>query len=304
MASSFAAELSRYGPDASYAPVSATEARAYCSRLARTHYENFTVASFLLPRHLLPHFHHVYAYCRWADDLGDETNPDDALPLLAWWRRELLQCYEGHARHPVMVALRETIERFRIPPQPFLDLLIAFEQDQRIKRYETYEQLLGYCRNSANPVGHLVLYLGECFTPENASLSDHVCTALQLTNFWQDVNRDLDIGRVYLPAEDRTRFGYLDADLEARRFTPEFAALLRYEVDRARQLFERGRPLLQRVPANLRVDICLFMEGGLATLRKIEEAGYDVWRARPKLSKWDKGKLLLAAMWERVVRRG
>jgi squalene synthase HpnC len=300
MSSTFAAELARFGPERAYSPLSRAEAQAYTSRLARSHYENFTVASFLLPRQLLPHFHNVYAYCRWADDLADESGGGDhALALLGWWREELLRCYQGQPRHPVMVALHETIERFHIPAQPFLDLLVAFEQDQRVKRYDTYEQLLGYCRNSANPVGRLVLYLCEAYSDENAELSDHICTALQLTNFWQDVARDFDIGRVYLPAEDRAKFGYQKGDLEARRFTPEFAALLRFEVDRTRALFERGLPLVERMPRPVRADIALFARGGLGVLRKIERAGYNVWQCRPVLTKWDKGLLLGAALWQR-----
>lgn len=300
MTSAFAAELARFGPGGNYPAFSSAEARAYCGRLARTHYENFTVASFLLPRPLLRHFHNVYAYCRWADDLADETGEREALPLLRWWREELLRAYHGKPRHPVMVALQETIHRFHIPAKPFLDLLVAFEQDQLVKRYDTYDQLVHYCRHSANPVGHLVLYMCEACTPANAELSDHVCTALQLTNFWQDVARDLDIGRVYLPAEDRARFGYRDEDLQARRFTPAFAGLLQFEVERARQLFQQGMPLVPRVPLDVRADIHLFIQGGLATLRKIEQAGYDVWRARPVLGKWDKGKLLLEALWGRA----
>src|SRR5205809_5164952 len=137
-----------------------------------------------------------------------------------------------------MIALRETIRHFNIPPEPFLNLLVAFEQDQRVKRYATFEQLLGYCRNSANPVGHLVLMLFECFDAERALLSDEVCTGLQLANFWQDVARDFAIGRVYLPAADRARFGYTDADLEARRCTPQFRELMRFEVDRARGFYD------------------------------------------------------------------
>ena len=168
------------------------EARQYCRKLATSHYENFTVASLLLPRRLLPHFHAVYAYCRWADDLADETGGGQwAVDLLHWWREELLCCYEGKARHPVMVALRETIRRFDIPPEPFLSLLVAFEQDQRVKQYDTFEQLLGYCENSANPVGRIVLYLFESHDDRRGELADHVCTALQLANFWQDVSRDL-----------------------------------------------------------------------------------------------------------------
>lgn len=302
MHNGFAGELARLGPPCRYAAPAPAAARQYCSRLARGHYENFSVASLLLPRRLLPHFHAVYAYCRWADDLADEAGGGDhALSLLRWWREELLRCYDGAPRHPVMVALRDTIRRFDIPPTPFLDLLAAFEQDQHVKQYETYEQLLGYCRNSANPVGRLVLYLCEAFDDRRAALSDHVCTGLQLANFWQDVARDLDIGRVYLPAEDRRRFGYGDEDLQARRFTPAFAELLRFEVDRARQLFHQGLPLLGLVPREVRMDIELFSGGGLAILRKIEEVGYNVWHVRPKLSKWDKAALILGVCGRRLL---
>jgi squalene synthase HpnC len=304
MHNGFAAELARYGPGGSAGPVGLSEARRYCGRLARGHYENFTVASLLLPRRLLPHFHAVYAYCRWADDLADETaGGDEALGLLRWWRGELLACYDGRARHPVMVALRETVRRFHVPPRPFLDLLVAFEQDQRVRRYATYDQLLGYCRHSANPVGHLVLYLCGCHDPGKAALADHVCTALQLANFWQDVARDFALGRVYLPEEDRRRFGYGEDDLQARRFTPGFAELMRFEVDRARELFRRGAPLPGLVPPDVRPDIELFLRGGLAVLRKIEEAGYDVWRARPALARWEKAALLGGALWRRLRSR-
>jgi squalene synthase HpnC len=296
-----AIDLARLGPGERFPAFSLAQARSYCGRLTRTHYENFTVASLLLPRRLLPHFHAVYAYCRWADDLADEVDEGPrALELLHWWRQELLACYEGKARHPVMVALRPTIRRFRIPPQPFLDLLLAFEQDQRVKRYETFEQLLGYCRNSANPVGRLVLYLCEAFDAERADLSDCICTALQLANFWQDVARDHAIGRVYLPAEDRRRFGYEDTDLEAHRFTPAFAELMRFEVDRARKLFQRGAPLVPLMPAAYRADIDLFLRGGLAILRKIEQCGYNVWAARPALARWEKAALFGGALWRRL----
>lgn len=289
MHNGFAAELTRWGPRASYGELSPQQAHAYCAHLARTHYENFSVATLLLPRRLVPHFHNIYAYCRWADDLGDETGGGQtALDLIQWWREELLRCYDGKPRHPVMIALSATIERFAIPATPFLELLLAFEQDQRVKRYDTYDQVLDYCRYSANPVGHLVLYLCECHRPETVELSDAICTGLQLANFWQDVARDLDIGRVYLPAEDRKRFGYAEPDLEARRFTPAFAELMRFEVQRARQLFETGLPLVALVPADVQPDIELFARGGLGILGKIEALGYDVWRARPVLRKWEK----------------
>ncbi|MBX9680535.1 MAG: squalene synthase HpnC [Gemmataceae bacterium] len=289
----FLEELRRYGPDSTAPTMSLRQAKEYCSRLARSHYENFSVATLLLPRRLVPHFHHVYAYCRWADDLGDETaGGEEAIRLLRWWREELLRCYEGTPQHPVMIALRETIRRFDIPPRPFLDLLLAFEQDQTVKRYDTFAQLCDYCRCSADPVGRLVLHLCESFDDRRAALSDQVCTGLQLANFWQDVGRDMDIGRVYLPAEDRRHFGYADADLEARRFTPAFAELMRFEVDRARGMFLEGSALLPLLPHEVQADIELFIRGGLAILRKVEEAGYDVWKGRPKLSKVDKAKLI------------
>ena len=301
MHNGFLAELARLGPDALPRTFSLAAARSYCARLTRRHYENFSVASLLLPRRLLPHFHAVYGYCRWADDLADEAGGGDrALALLRWWREELLRCYDGRPRHPVMLALQPTIRHFAIPPRPFLDLLLAFEQDQVVKHYQTYEQLLGYCRNSANPVGHLVLYLCECYDDERAALADHICTGLQLANFWQDVARDLDIGRIYLPAEDRTRFGVTEADLHARRTTLGFIELMHFEVDRARELFHRGTPLMGLLPADVRPDVELFQRGGLAILRKIEQDGHDVLARRPALAKWEKAALLGGALWRRV----
>jgi squalene synthase HpnC len=297
----FRRDLARFGPQRRGTLVQLAQARSYCSRLARSHYENFTVASLLLPRRLLRHFHAVYAYCRWADDLADEMGGGPyALELLRWWREELLRCYDGRPSHPVMVALRQTIEQFHIPPDPFLDLLFAFEQDQIVKRYQTFEQLLGYCRNSANPVGHLVLYLVGSYSREMAALSDHICTALQLTNFWQDVARDCEIGRVYLPEEDRRRFDYSEADLHNRRYNSSFVELLRFEIERTRDLFFRGLPLLDHVAAEVRPDIELFIRGGLAVLRKIERCRYNVWAARPALAKWEKAALLGATFLRRA----
>jgi squalene synthase HpnC len=301
MDNGFAAELARLGPKAPPRPFTLAAARSYCARLTRSHYENFSVASLLLPRRLLPHFHAVYAYCRWADDLADESGGGaKALALLNWWREELLRCYDGRPTHPVMLALQPTIHRFAIPPKPFLDLLIAFEQDQTVKHYSTYEQLIGYCRNSANPVGHLVLYLCECYDAKRAALADNICSGLQLANFWQDVARDLDIGRIYLPEEDRRRFGVAEGDLLARRTSPEFVELMRFEVDRARDLFQRGTPLMEMLPADVRPDIELFQRGGLAILRKIESDGYQVLARRPALTKWEKAALLGGALWRRV----
>jgi squalene synthase HpnC len=199
-----------------------------------------------------------------------------------------------------MIALHETIAAFDLPPQPFLDLLSAFEQDQAVKRYPTFTALLDYCRRSANPVGHLVLYLCRAHNASNAVLSDHICTGLQLANFWQDIARDFTIGRVYLPEEDRTRFGYTEEDLQARRYTGNFVELLRFEVDRARQLFYQGRPLVERLPSDVRPDVDLFIRGGLAILRKIETCRYNVWASRPALARWEKGLLIAGTLLRRL----
>jgi squalene synthase HpnC len=297
MAWQFERELEKWGPRAGNGRVSLPAARAYCAFVARSHYENFTVASIVLPRRLLRHFQAVYAYCRWSDDLADETGGGDkALALIEWWRGELLACYRSEPRHPILIVLRETIRRFGIPPDPFLNLLVAFEQDQRVKQYRTFDDLLAYCNNSANPVGHLVLYLFECFDTPRARLADEVCTGLQLANFWQDVARDFTIGRVYLPEEDRNRFGYSDHDLLAARCTPQFRDLMRFQVERGRGFFDRGQALLVHLPRAVRTEVDLFIRGGRAILNAIERSGYDVWSRRPEVTKYQKAKLLAGAL--------
>lgn len=298
----FQAELQVWGPRRTRTIVPRLDAaRAYCARVVKSHYENFTVASMLLPRRLVRHFHAVYAYCRWSDDLADEiADSAEALALLDWWRGELLACFRGEVRHPVMIALRETIRRFQIPAEPFLNLLIAFEQDQRKKRYETFDVLLAYCRNSANPVGHLVLYLFECFDAKRASLADEVCTGLQLANFWQDVARDFVMGRIYIPNEDRVRFGCSEDVFTSGQCTPAFRELMRFEVERTRRFFDRGAKLLPLLPREARVDVDLFIRGGRAILAAIEGAGHDVWTHRPEVSKLAKVKLLAGAVARRI----
>ncbi|HEV2135075.1 MAG TPA: squalene synthase HpnC [Terracidiphilus sp.] len=273
------------------------EALAYCRRLAESHYENFHVATWFLPKALRPHFHTIYAYCRISDDLGDEV-PDtaQALALLNLWGRELDACYEGRARHPVFVALRPTIEACGIPKEPFADLLTAFRQDQTVTRYATMQDLLGYCHYSANPVGRLVLYACGEVNEENFRLSDATCTALQLANFWQDVRVDFGKGRVYLPQDDMHRFGVSDEIIAAGVATPEFRALLRHEVEYARGLFEQGLPLIGRVNRELAVDLDLFSRGGLEILRAIERRDYDVLSRRPAISKRTKLALALRAV--------
>jgi squalene synthase HpnC len=292
----FLDDLRRFGPDASYT-LATGEAEAYCADLTASHYENFSVVTRLTPKELRPAFAAVYAFCRWSDDLGDEVgDPARAAALLDWWRGELRAMYEGEARHPVFVALRPVVLEYGIPIGPFEALISAFRQDQVVTDYDTYAQLLDYCTRSADPVGHLVLYLARSHDPENARLSDCTCTGLQLANFWQDVSRDLDIPRIYLPREDRERFGYSDEDLHARRFTPAFRELLAYEVGRARALLLEGRELVHRMPRKIAIDVDLFNRGGLAILDRIEGQGFDVWSRRPEVGKLAKVGLLLRAM--------
>jgi squalene synthase HpnC len=272
------------------------EAQAWCRRLAESHYENFHVASWFLPKDLRPHFHAVYAYCRVSDDLGDEVaDPAQALALLDLWGSELDACYEGRARHPVFVALAETIRDCFIPKEPFADLLTAFRQDQVVTRYETMDDVLAYCRYSANPVGRLVLYACGESSEENFRLSDLTCTALQLANFWQDVREDYARGRIYIPKRDMEFFRVSEEQIAESVVTPEFRGLMRSEVDYARTLFEEGLPLIGRVNRDLALDLDLFSRGGLEILRAIEQRGYDVLSARPAISKSRKLALLLRA---------
>jgi squalene synthase HpnC len=273
------------------------EARAYCRNLAESHYENFHVASWFLPKALRPHFHSIYAYCRISDDLGDEV-PDhaQALALLDLWGRELDACYEGLTRHPVFVALAETIRACSIPKEPFADLLVAFRQDQTVTRFETMQDVLAYCHYSANPVGRLVLYACGEVGEENFRLSDATCSALQLANFWQDVRVDYGKGRVYLPQADMRRFGVSDETIAAGVATPEFRYLVRFEVDYTRKMFEDGLPLIGRVQRDLALDLDLFSRGGLEILRAIERRDYDVLLARPAITKATKLQLALRAL--------
>jgi squalene synthase HpnC len=239
----------------------------------------------------------VYAFCRWADDLGDEIgDPEESLRLLAWWRWELERMFTGNASHPVYVALQQTVERRRLPRQPFDDLITAFEQDQRVNRYETFDALYGYCRCSANPVGRLVLHLCGYFESELLGFSDATCTALQLANFWQDVAVDLEKNRLYIPLELLRRHGCPEEDILARRFTPQFAAVMREAVARTRELFDHGLPLARRVDRRLALDIELFSRGGLLILRKIERQNYDVLSRRPAISKTERFALLLRTL--------
>ena len=274
------------------------EARAYCKQLAESHYEYFHVASWFLPKALRPHFHSIYAYCRISDDLGDEVGDRSvALALLDLWGRELDECYAGRARHPVFVALSQTIQACSIPKEPFADLLTAFRQDQTVTRFADMDQVLAYCHYSANPVGRLVLYACGEVSDENFKLSDATCSALQLANFWQDVRSDFELrDRIYLPQDDMRRFGVSDETIASGVATPEFRALMRHEVDYARAMFEEGLPLIGKVNRDLALDLDLFSRGGLEILRAIDRREYDVLSARPAISKRTKLGLALRAV--------
>jgi squalene synthase HpnC len=282
---------------------SESEAAAYTRWLATHHYENFHVVSFLLPKHLHQDFYNVYSFCRWADDLGDEIgDPEESLHLLNWWREELEAMYSGDASHPVFVALRSTVRKFEIPMEPFGRLISAFEQDQGVGRYETWDDVLGYCVNSANPVGHLVLYLCGYRDAERQGLSDATCTALQLANFWQDITVDLEKNRVYLPLSVLRKHGYSVEDLFAHRCNNQFEQVMREAVSVADGLFARGLPLIRTVDRRLGFDLELFSRGGMRVLNKIRSQGYNVLKARPAVSKWERIAILLGCLPRLVLR--
>ena len=269
------------------------DSRKYTRWLATHHYENFSIATFLLPRHLRQHFYNVYAYCRWADDLGDEVpDSENALELLDWWDDQLKECYAGRASHPVFIALQETVKAFEVPIDPFQNLLVAFRQDQTVHRYPTWESVLGYCANSAAPVGRLVLYLCGYRDERRFALSDHTCTALQLANFWQDVSRDLDKNRIYIPLDLLAASGLGENELFERRFDDRYLHLMRVLVGRTRELFKRGEPLVESVRRSLRVDLELFSRGGVAVLDAIEALGYNTLQHRPTLTGMKKCRLI------------
>ncbi len=295
-------DLERFGPNATLAdPPTLEDARVYCRELTRKHYENFSVSHWLLPWELRQHFCNLYAYCRWADDLADEIADDEeSLKLLDWWESQVRQLYEGTvSTHPVFIALADTVHEFALPREPLLDLLSAFRQDRIKVRYATFEELLDYCQRSANPVGRLVLHLGRCHKEETAQLSDSICTGLQLANFWQDLRRDFEMGRIYLPREDLVRFGIDEPQLPSSPMNPQFRDLLKFEVDRAEEYLLAGKPLIKLVSPQLRVSVRLFVDGGMAILAAIRKQGYDVWTRRPVVGKWTKLRLLLGAYWRR-----
>ncbi len=266
-------------------------------RLACSHYENFLVASVLLPSRLRQPFYNLYAFCRTADDLADESGSSQLAPeLLAVLQANLNQTYQGEPPDPLFLALSNTIRQFDLSKCLFDDLLDAFRQDQRKTRYADFDELLDYCRRSANPVGRLVLQLGDCCDSPNGRLSDQICTGLQLANFWQDVARDYQIGRIYLPLDQMERFGVNEAMVGQSSTSPQLRRLLASECDRAEHYFRRGLPLAKSVPRWLAGDVKLFAHGGLETLTAIRKVDFDVLFRRPTVSKWRQSWLLVRAM--------
>jgi squalene synthase HpnC len=296
-------EIARNLPPEGCSPA---EAERYTRWLATHHYENFNVVSWLLPRRLHEDFYNVYAYCRWSDDLGDEVaDRRRALELLDAWEDELRSIYEGGRgpAHPVLIALAGTIHAKNIPIEPFRNLLRAFRQDQTVHRYATWDDVLGYCEYSANPVGRLVLYLCDYRDAERQRLSDFTCTALQLANFWQDVSRDLEKGRIYIPLDALAANRLTEADIIERRFGERYVALMKSLIVRTREMFESGLPLAGRVEPFLRVDLEMFSRGGIAVLDAIEASGYNTLEHRPALTKWMQIRMLVQALASQALMR-
>lgn len=299
------AALAQWGPDTlGSAPVcSLSEARRYCRRLALGHYENFPVISWTIPPRWRQECYHIYAYCRWADDLADETGDVElSRRLLQWWRTELRRCFAGESAHPVFIALQDTLTRHKLPIEPFEDLLSAFEQDQSVTRYDTFDQLHDYCRRSANPVGRLVLLLAGAADSQRIAWSDAICTALQLANFWQDIQRDLVKGRCYVPQADLDRFGVTMNDLQAGATTPAIRELLRFQVDRATTILQTGSPLPASLNGRTGLLIDLFAGGAHAILQQIVRADYRVLEQRPVVTKTQVLGLLLKTLARRCKR--
>jgi squalene synthase HpnC len=252
--------------------------------LSKAGSENFPVASRLLPRATRSHLTALYGFARLVDDIGDEA-PGDRSRLLDWLDGELSLVYQGAPTHPLMRRVARTVHRFDIPPEPFQKLIAANRQDQVVSAYGTFDELVAYCDLSANPVGHLVLYVFERFTPERVPRSDAVCTGLQLVEHWQDVAEDIDRGRVYLPQEDLDRFGVVRTELMAPRASIALRRLMAFEVGRARQLLDDGAPLARDLGGRAGLAVAAFVAGGRSALDAIRRAGYDVLSRRPRPSR-------------------
>ena len=279
-------------------PTTVDQSFRYCEELTYGHYENFPVASFLIPKKKRRFVAAIYAFARTADDFADEPGmeQEERMRKLIEWEEELAECYKGSANREIFIALRETVQQNDIPQDLLVRLLSAFKSDVTTRRYATFGDVLRYCTNSANPVGRLVLMLFGYRDEQLFQYSDHICTALQLANFWQDVTVDLDKDRMYLPLEDMRRFSVTEQELFSRSFTPAVLSLMEFQVKRTREFFEKGKPLLDAVGRDLKLELRLTWRGGMKILRKIENAGYDVFGERPTLSKKDKLGLLIRSL--------
>ncbi len=299
----FWADLAKWGPDKPPSACDLQFALNHCRRIARSHYENFTVVSLFLPRTLRQDFYNFYAYCRWSDDIADEVEEHRRLPLLHWWHQQLCLCYSGRPAHPVMLALQQTIQRHQIPIETLEDLLSAFRQDQSTLRYRNDTELLDYCRRSANPVGRVILKFAKADNNSNVELSDWICTGLQLANFCQDMARDAANNRIYAPRDLWTKHGVCESIILEAKPTPQLQAMLKDWVEISREYFDKGRFLVERVPKWLAVDVDLFIRGGQAILDSIDAQNYDVWTSRPTLSKLEKMRLLFQSLVFRFMRK-
>jgi squalene synthase HpnC len=267
-------------------PNDVSGAYRFCQDLADSHYENFPVASLLLPKRLRKHVAALYAFARIADDMSDEPEYDGRRrECLLNWRSMLADVGKRPPTHPVFVALGATLKELDLPKEPFDDLLSAFLQDTEKSRYATFDEVLDYCRRSANPVGRIVLMIHGYKDPELFRYSDAICTALQLANFWQDVSVDLKKDRVYIPDEDFKAQGYSEADLRMGVYNDRFKSLMKFEVARARALFEQGKPLTDKLRWPLSLEIRLTWYGGMQILKMIHKLDFDVIRTRPALKK-------------------
>jgi hydroxysqualene synthase len=277
---------------------SAEEGFQYCEQIARGHYENFPVASRFVPKHLRKYVWAIYAFARTADDYADEPGFTTAerLEYLNQWEDHLDGCYNGNPTHRVFAALAETVDRFQIPIELFKNLLTAFRSDVTTTRHETFEDLLAYCRNSANPIGRLVLLLFNYRSDTMLEQSDHICTALQLTNFWQDVSIDLRKDRIYIPMEDIDAFGYSEPELLRSTFNEQFKKLMAFQVNRTAELFIEGKPLVSKVGRDLSLELKLTWNGGTTIFQKIHQNNFDVLHHRPVLNVIDKMGLLFRSI--------
>lgn len=274
------------------------EAFDWCQTLAAAHYENFPVASRLLPRAIRPHIAAVYAFARIADDIADEPGmaASERLEWLEKWSDGLQRAYRGEADHPAFIALAASVNHHRIPKDLLLDLLSAFQQDVTVHRYDAFSDLLDYCRRSANPVGRIVLRLFGYDDPDLDRDSDAICTALQLTNFWQDVRVDAERGRIYIPRDDLRRYNVREDLILRGMMTEPFRSVMAFEVDRTRAIFRRGALLPESVRWPLRMELRLTWLGGMRILDKIGRSGYTVLENRPTLSGLDLPGLLLRSL--------